>query len=479
MTTSGTVALSSTASGPAGAGGIATWLRDLLDAAARRSPARLALSVFALVIAVFTGLLSLPAATAGGQRAPFADALFTAASAVCVTGLTTVDTATYWSGFGQVLIMVAIKIGGLGIITLASLLGLAVSRRLGLRQRIIAASETKALRLGEVGSLLRAVVISSTALELTIAAVLLPSFLRSGEGLGRALYHSLFYGISAFNNAGFAVHEGGVSRWVGDPFVLLPLAVGVFVGSLGFPVLLAVASGLRRVDGVRPGRRRWNLHTRLTLATTLVVLVVSTVVFAAFEWTNPDTLGGLSLGDRLLNAVFAGVMPRSGGFAALDVGQMRESTWALQDLMMFIGGGSASTAGGIKVTTLAVLVLATIAEARGDRDVEAFGRRIPSSSLRLAVTVLLAGATLVVVATMALLAITGQTLDVVLFEAVSAFATCGLSTGFTQDLPDAGKYVLTALMFAGRTGTMTLAAALALRDRRRVVRLPEERPVVG
>jgi trk system potassium uptake protein len=479
MTTSGTVAPSSAGPAGSGPGGLVTWLRERLDGAARRSPARLALSVFALVIALFTGLLSLPAATASGQRAPFADALFTAASAVCVTGLTTVDTATYWSGLGQVLIMVAIKIGGLGIITLASLLGLAVSRRLGLRQRIIAASETKALRLGEVGSLLRAVVISSTALEVSIALVLLPSFLASGEGVGRSLYHSLFYGISSFNNAGFAVHEGGVSRWVGDPFVLLPLAVGVFVGSLGFPVLLSVANGLRRVDGVRVGRRRWNLHTRLTLATTLVVLVVSIVVFAAFEWTNPRTLGGLGLGDRVLNAVFAGVMPRSGGFAALDVSHMRESTWALQDLMMFIGGGSASTAGGIKVTTLAVLVLATIAEARGDRDVEAFGRRIPSSSLRLAVTVLLAGATLVIVATMALLAITGQTLDVVLYEAVSAFATCGLSTGFTQDLPDAGKYVLAALMFAGRTGTMTLAAALALRDRRRVVRLPEERPVIG
>ncbi len=257
MTTSGTVAPSSAAPrarGSRGPSGVATWLRDRLDDAARRSPARLALAVFALVVVAFTALLSLPAATASGERAPFVDALFTAASAVCVTGLTTVDTATYWSGLGQVIIMVAIKIGGLGIITLASLLGLAVSRRLGLRQRLIAASETKALRLGEVGSLLRAVVISSTAVEVTIAAVLLPSFLASGEGVGRSLYHSLFYGISSFNNAGFAVHEGGISRWVGDPFVLVPIAAGVFVGSLGFPVLLSVAGGLRRVNGVRQGR---------------------------------------------------------------------------------------------------------------------------------------------------------------------------------------------------------------------------------
>lgn len=460
-----------------GAGGPASWLRARVDAAARQSPARLALTVFALVIALFTALLSLPAATASGRRAPFVDALFTAASAVCVTGLTTVDTATYWSGLGQVLIMVAIKIGGLGIITLASLLGLAVSRRLGLRQRIIAASETKAMRLGEVGSLLRAVIISSTAVELMIAAALFPSFLGSGEGVGRAAYHSIFYGISSFNNAGFTVHEGGLARWVGDPFVLLPVAFGVFVGSLGFPVLLTVANGLRGRDGER--RARWNLHTRLTLSTTLVVLVVAVVLVGAFEWTNPRTLGGLGLGDRLLNAVFLGVMPRSGGFTTLSVQAMNESTWAGLDVLMFIGGGSASTAGGIKVTTLAVLVLATLAEARGDRDVEAFGRRIPAASLRLAVTVLLAGSALVLSGTLTLLAITGDSLDVVLFEVVSAFATVGLSTGLTPDLPDSGKYVLTALMFAGRTGTMTLAAALALRDRRRVVRLPEERPVVG
>ncbi|GAA4349368.1 TrkH family potassium uptake protein [Angustibacter luteus] len=460
-------------------GGPTALVRTWIDNAARQSPARLALAVFALVILLVTALLSLPVATSSGQRAPFVDALFTAASAVCVTGLTVVDTATYWSGTGQVVIMCAIKVGGLGIITLASLLGLAVARRLGLRQRLIAASETKALRLSDVSGLLRAVIISSTAIELTIALVLLPSFLAEGEGTGTALYHSLFYGISAFNNAGFSVHTGGVEHWAGNPFVLGPIAIGVFLGSLGFPVMLTVATNLRRRDGVRRGRRGWNLHTKLTVVTTCLVLGVAVVGFAAFEWTNPGTLGGMSLGDRVLNSVFAGVMPRSGGFSAVPVNEMRESTWAFQDVLMFIGGGSASTAGGIKVTTLAVLVLATVAEARGDRDVEAFGRRIPPGSLRLAVTVLLAGSTLVLGFSLALLAMTGRSLDVVLFEVVSAFGTCGLSTGLSAELPDAGKYLLTALMFAGRTGTMTLAAALALRDRRRVVRLPEERPVVG
>lgn len=455
--------------------GSTSWVRRRVNDVARSSPARLAIVVFSLVVLLFSALLSLPAATASGQRAPYADALFTAVSAVCVTGLVTVDTATYWSGLGHVLILVAIKVGGLGILTLACLLGLAVAHRLGLRQRLIAASETKALGLGEVASLLRAIVVVSTSVELVIAALLFPSFVAYGDGVGSALWHSVFYGISAFNNAGFVVHDGGLARWTADPFVLGPIALGVFVGSLGFPVVLAIAR-----DWSRRGRfRRWGLHAQLTLTTTLVVLAVSVALMALLEWTNPATFGQQPVGTRALNVLFSSVMPRSGGFNTVDIGAMRESTWLLHDVLMFIGGGSASTAGGIKVTTLAVLVLAGVAEARGDRDVEAFGRRIPPASLRLAVTVLLAGSGIVVVGTLALLAITGQPLGVVVFEVISAFATCGLSTGLTPDLPDGGKYVVAALMFTGRTGTITLAAALALRERQRVVRLPEERPVVG
>ncbi|HEX8497974.1 MAG TPA: potassium transporter TrkG [Actinomycetales bacterium] len=459
-------------------GGVARFgarLRRSLSEAARSSPARLALIVFALVIAVFTGLLSIPAATSSGEQAPLVDALFTAVSAVCVTGLVTVDTATYWSGLGQAIILLAIKVGGLGILTLACLLGLIVSRRLGLRQRLIAATETKASGLGEVSSLLRAIVVASTAGELIVAALLLPRFLQSGEGVLNALWHSLFYGVSAFNNAGFVVHENGLMRWASDPFVVLPIAFGVFVGSLGFPVLLAVGRDWRR----RGRWRRWGLHTKLTITTTLIILAVSVVLMALLEWDNPRTLGGQPVGTRVMSALFAAVMPRSGGFNTVDVGAMNESTWLLQDVLMFIGGGSASTAGGIKVTTFAVLVLAGVAEARGDRDVEVFRRRIPPGSLRLAVTVLLAGSSLVVTGTLALLSITGAPLGVVLFEVTSAFATVGLSTGLTPDLPESGKYLLCALMFAGRTGTITLAAALALRDRSRVIRLPEERPVVG
>ncbi|WP_273653811.1 TrkH family potassium uptake protein [Cellulomonas fimi] len=455
-----------------GGPGVRWHARELVDRAARQSPARLALGVFGSVIALITLLLLAPWATVSGEPAPFVDALFTATSATTVTGLVVVPTGEYWSTWGLVVILVAIKIGGLGVMTLASLLGLAVSRRLGLTQRLLVSSETKFTRLGEVGSLVNTVIITSTAFEVAIALILLPRFHMYEEDWGEAAWHSIFYGISSFNNAGFVPTPEGLNPYVSDWWVLMPIIVGVFVGSLGFPVILNIIGHLREP-------RRWNLHSKLTITTSLALVVAGSVLVAAFEWTNPETFKPLDWAGTFLASLFAGVMPRSGGFSTVDVGQMHEGTWLLMDALMFAGGGSASTAGGIKVTTLAVMLLAIVAEARGDRDVEAFGRRIPREALQVAIAVSLVSATFVLISSLLLLAMTGETLDVVLFEVISAFATCGLSTGLTPHLPDSGKYVLTVLMFIGRTGTMTLAAALALRNRRRVIRLPEERPIIG
>lgn len=446
--------------------------RDLIDRIARRSPARLAVVVFASVIAIATFLLWQPAATATGHRPSFLDALFTATSAVCVTGLTVVDTATYWSPFGQVVIMLAIKVGGLGVMTLASILGLAVSRRIGLTQRLLAASETKTTRLGEVGTLIRAVIVASVSIEVLLALVFFPRFLTLGVGVGRSAWEAAFLSISTFNNAGFVIMPEGMLPYVGDWWMCLPIIVGTFIGAIGFPVILNVWRH-------RSQPHRMALHTKLTIATSAALLLAGAVFIGAFEWSNQATFGELPIGDRILASLVAGTTPRSSGFSTVDVADMREATWFLTDALMFVGGGSASTAGGIKVTTLAVLLLAIVAEARGDRDVEAFGRRIDRSTLRLAVAVAFIGATLVGIATLLLLAMTTLPLDVILFEVISAFATCGLSTGITPGLPEPAQVVLVALMFFGRTGTMTLAAALALRSRRRVIRLPEERPIIG
>lgn len=447
-------------------------LRDAVDHAARRSPARLALLVFVTIIAGVTALLSLPMATAAGERAPFVDALFTAVSAVCVTGLTTVSTAAYWSTFGQAVIIIGVKVGGLGIMTLASILALAATRRIGLTQRLLAASETKTTALGEVGTLVRAVIVASLAIELTLTLVLVPRFLSLGESIGSAVWNGVFMSLSIFNNAGFVMLDDGLEPFVGDWAIGLPIVLGGAIGALGFPVILNVAQRWRKP-------RTWALHTKLTLTTYAALAVGGALAIGALEWANPRTMGPLAWPDKVLATLVSGVNARSSGLATLDVSQMREGTWFLQDALMFVGGGSASTAGGIKVTTFAVLLLAIAAEARGDRDVEAFGKRVRTPTIRLAVAVAFLGATLVGTATLLLLLVTDLQLDLVLYEVISAFATVGLSTGVTPLLPDSAKYVLSALMFAGRTGPMTLAAALALRHRQRVIRMPAERPLIG
>ena len=443
-----------------------------LRALFKPTPARLALGVFTLLIVVFTGLLSLPAATVVGERTSLTDALFTAVSAICVTGLVTLETGTHWSTFGLTVIMIAMKLGGLGLMTVASLLSLSVMHRLGLAQRVITAQETRAERLAEVGGVLRIILITSTAFEAATFVALTPYMVVTEHGIGESLFLGLFYAISAFNNAGFVPEALGTAQYLGDPFFTIPIGLAVLVGSLGFPVILVVVRKLRTP-------RRWSLHAKLTLTTTALLLGLGFVGYLAMEWSNPATLGGQNLGTKLLGAGFASVMPRSGGFATLDVSQMTAESRLLTNLLMFIGGGSGSTAGGIRVTTFALLMLSIWAEIRGNPEVEAFGRRIPHETIRQAIGVLVMSATVVFLATFLLLRLTPFTLDAVLFEALSAFGTVGLSTGITSSLPEEAKWVLIACMYVGRLGPMTLGAALAVRSRVRMIQLPRERPIVG
>ena len=439
--------------------------------AARFYPARLAVTVFAAIIMVVTLLLSLPIATASGKHSDFLDALFTATSAVCVTGLSTVDTATYWSTFGHVVIILAAAVGGLGVMTLASLLSLAVSRHVGLTQRMLAASENQS-RLGEVGRLLRAVIYTATGCELLLILILLPRFLSHGLDVGHALWYAFFMALSIFNNAGFVIMPEGLEAYSTDWWIGLPIILGTFMGAVGFPVILDIM-------GRRRHPRTWSLHTKLTLTTYLALTVASTLAIATFEWNNPLTYGSLPTSGKIMTALINGVNARSSGLSTIPPEHMHEATWFLQDALMFVGGGSASTAGGIKVTTFAVLLLAILAEARGDQDIEAFGRRITPSTVRLSVAVAFIGSSIIGLATLLLLQMTNLSLDRILFEVISAFATVGLSTGITPSLPDGAKYVIVALMFVGRVGTMTAASALALRERRRVIRMPEASPMIG
>ncbi len=443
--------------------------RDSVDAFVAATPARFAITIFASLIFVFTLLFSLPIATASGQRAPLVDALFTAVSVICVTGLSTVDMATYWSPFGQVLVYVGVQIGGVGVLTLASILGLVISRRLGLRQKLIAAgdanplrirkgpvAEGQAIRLGDTGSLLLTVAISALVIQ--------------GVPVLDAAWQSIYISAMAFTNTGFLPTSEGLTPYAGDVWFLTVLMLGVGAGAIGFPVIYALSRNLKRP-------KQWSLHVKLTIFTFGLLLVLGALAYFVLEFDN--LFAGMDGGQRVLQSFFISSMARSGGFATLDMSQLDGSSLLVTDMLMFIGGGSASTAGGIKVTTLAILFLAAFAEARGHDDMEAYERRIPSDVLRLGVSVVLWGATTVAGATIVLLLITDDSLDFVLFDVISAFATSGLSTGFTANTTDAAQYVIAATMFFGRIGTVTLAAALAASQHPKLFRRPEERPIVG
>ncbi|WP_285184684.1 potassium transporter TrkG [Rhodococcus sp. MEB041] len=437
------------------------------------TPLRLVALGFAAAIAVGTVLLLLPAATQVGKSTDLLGALFTATSAMCLTGLIVVDTPTHWSGAGQGVILALIQIGGFGIMTMASLVGLVLADRIGLRGRLNAAAELRTSGLGDVRSVVVGVVRTSLLIETAVAACLAGRFaVGYDEPLGRAVWLGIFHSVSAFNNAGFALFSDNMISFATDPWICVPLLVAVVLGGIGFPVLFEVA---RHVRGRT--RRRWTLHTRLTVTVTAVLLVLGPALVLVLEWSN--TLSERGVGGKLLVAAFQGIMPRTAGFNSIDYADADNATLLVTDVLMFIGGGSGGTAGGIKVTTFAILLFVIIAEVRGDRSVTVFDRRIDSRVQRQSLTVALVGVALVMVPVVVLLAATPFDLDVLLFEVVSAFATVGLSTGITAQLPGCGQLILVVLMYLGRIGSITLVSALAARERDRRYTFPTERPFIG
>ena len=437
-------------------------------------PARLVPLAFLAATLVGTVLLMLPVSRAGPGSAPLLVALFTATSATCVTGLAVVDTATYWSGFGEVVILVLVQMGGLGIVAMATLLGLLVSRRLGLRSRLMAQAETRTVALGEVRTVLARIGVVVIAIELAVSAIIGGRlWLAYDYPFGKAAWYGVFHGINSVNDAGFALYPDSFLRFVGDWWICLPIALAVIVGGLGFPVLFELVREVKRPA-------LWSVHTRITVQGSAILLAVGFVGVLTFEWANPGTFGPLGVPDKLLAGFFQAVIPRTAGFQTMDYGAASLETISLTNALMFIGGGSASTAGGIKVTTFFLLAYVIWSEVKGESDVVVGRRRISEASQRQALTVALLGVAVVSVGTLALITLTdGLRFDEVLFEAMSAFSTTGLSMNVTPGLPAPAQVVLVILMYVGRVGTITAASALALTERRRLYRYPEERPIVG
>jgi trk system potassium uptake protein len=439
----------------------------------RRHPAQLIVVAFGVGILAGAGLLMLPVATEEREAASFLVALFTSASAICVTGLIVVDTPTYWSTFGEVVIMALVQIGGLGIMTLASLLLFLIAGRLGLRGRLIAQAEVATPLLSDVRRLVFAVVTLSVFFEAIAATVLTIRWWTEYDySFGRSLYLGVFHAVTSFNNAGFALWSDNLTPFVTDGWICVTIALTIIAGGIGFPVWLEI----RRL-GLTP--RRWSLHTKLTLAVTGFLIAFGTLALLGFEWGNEGTLGPLGVPGKLLAAFFQGVSPRTAGFNTVDYGAMEPESLLVTDMLMFVGAGSASTGGGIKVTTLAVLALMVWAELRGENEVNAFSRRVPPVAQRQAFTIAFVALNAVVLCTLLLTANSPFDLGGTIFEALSAFGTVGLSTGITADFNAFGQWILIILMYLGRVGPHTLGVALVLRERRRLYRLPEERPIIG
>ncbi|MBS4037848.1 MAG: TrkH family potassium uptake protein [Hydrogenophaga sp.] len=438
-------------------------------------PAAVLALAFLATIGLGTLLLMLPWASASGQSAPWLTALFTATSAVCVTGLAVVDTGTYWSPLGQGMLMALFQLGGFGMMTSAALMGLLVGKRLGLRTRLLLQSETHALSMGDVRSVVRMVLVVTVVCELTVALWLALRFGATMDlGWSQALWHGAFHAVSAFNNAGFSTWPDSVMRHVTDGWVLAPLMLAIVLGGLGFPVLTELWVNRRNRNA------RWSVHTTLTIWGSAALVVIGTVSLWLVERENAGTLGPLGLADQWLAALFTSVSARTAGFNALDIGALQTESLVLHYVLMFIGGGSAGTAGGVKVTTFFLLLLIVWTEIRGRADVEFRGRRIGVPVQRQALTILVLSGMALSIGLLAIVPMADHIpLEKLMFEVVSAFATVGLSTGITADLPAGAQMVLIALMYVGRVGVVTLALALAINQVPRAYRFPEEKPIVG
>lgn len=453
------------------------------EAVRKRSlhPTQIVVIAFGLAVAFGTFLLMLPIATAEGYETSFVDALFTAVSAICLTGLNVVDTGLHWSGFGQVSILLMIQAGGLGIVSFATLLGLLISGRISLSDRLNTLSEARIVGADSVPKLLRRIILVYFGFEAILAAYLaLRLKFEYGENWLESIWHGTFHAVSAFNNGGFSLYPDSMTKFAQDELFLLPIMLAVIVGGLGFPVLIEIHEKLWKLNLQSSGkRRRFSLHTKITLWASAILLALGAAFIAVMEWANEKTLGSFDLIDRLVNTFFASVMTRSGGLNSFDIGQMDPATWMGMDFLMFVGGGSASTAGGIKVTTMAIIFFIIYTEIRGETAVNVGRRRLPRSIQRQALTLVTLSAMTIVFSTILIAATTDFSLDQVLFEVISAAATVGLSTGITADLPDFAKVWLSLLMFIGRLGPVVIASALALRVTKRHYELPKERPLLG
>ena len=453
----------------------------------RLSSTQVIAAAFTALIFLGTFLLMLPAASKTGTVTNFFDALFTSTSAVTVTGLTTLDTATHWSTTGHFILAILIQFGGFGIIGFATLVGYLIEGRISLKSRISATSESSATKQPDIKTLLKNIAKLMLFFQIVLFLFLtVRFFVEYGYSFEKALAHGGFHAISAFNQAGFALYTDSLIGFANDGWVIAPIFIISTIAGFGFPVMAEVRDRLklqlfkiigRAADYTMP--RQWSLNSRIVLWASLILLAVGTIGIAVSEWANPRTLGELDPVQKILSSIFTSSMPRSTGLTTVEIGSMYTSTWLGLDILMFIGGASASTAGGIKIGTAVVLFYIVYTEIRGDAAVNVGNRRLPRSMQRQALTIVTLYAFVIIGTVFILRFTTDFTLDELIFEIISAAGTVGLTTGITPDLPQHAKFLLSLLMLFGRLGPIVVATSLALRRTKRHYELPKERPLIG
>jgi trk system potassium uptake protein len=431
----------------------------------------LSLGFFCLIM-LGTFLLMLPFATKDRHHLSFIDALFEATSAVCVTGLVVVDTQTTFTVFGQIVLMFLIQIGGLGFMTVGILIALFLGKNIGLKGRLMIQESLNQLSLEGMVRLVKFVVIFTLIIE-GIGATILAIRWASDFGFPQSIFYGIFHSISAFNNAGFDIMGGfkSITEYVGDFTVIMTLSSLIIIGGIGYTVIIDLLK--------KKSLRKLSLHSKLVILVTLLLNVLGTILVFVLEYNNPGTLGDLSFKDKLLGAFFHGVVPRTAGFNSLNMPDLTQSTQLITMLLMFIGGGSGGTAGGIKVTTFVILILAVWTLIRGRNEVNVFGKRLPNDIIFRAFSITLYSTALIAVFLFILTITEEAPLNIILFEVISAFGTVGMSLGLTTELSPIGKILISLLMFMGRVGPLTIAFALARANKKLPYKYAEEKVMIG
>ena len=442
------------------------------------NPYRWHLSTYQILVLGFAGLilsgvalLMTPYASKSGDSLRFVDALFTATSAVCVTGLVVVDTGTYFSVFGQSVILLLIQIGGLGVMTVATLVAVLSGKKINLKERLLIQEATNQLDLAGVVRLTLYIIRATLLVELVGGTILA---LRWFQDFGlQGIYFGYWHAVSAFCNAGFDLfgEYRSITGYVGDLTVNGVIASLIVVGGIGFPVVADLWNCRQS--------RRFSLHTKVVLTTTVLLIVLGAGFIFIAEHGNDKTLGDLPSADKVMASLFQSVTARTAGYNTVDIGLLREGTLLAIIFLMFVGASPSSMGGGVKTSTAAILFISLVGSVTGKRDPLAFGRQIPQQTVYKAFTIVTISVMLISLVTLTLSFTEAAPIFSLLFEVTSAFGTVGLSTGITPKLSDAGKVLITLTMFAGRVGTLTLLMALALRPRKERLKYPEGKIVIG